>query len=112
MDRTPIDQLSLQGGTNLSRALKRQQAEARPVASSTRREIGELDGLIAQAIECCKRGHVLGEEGKPKKANPAFHHLVMLTKARALLLKGYDPNKKSSAELIEEIDELIGEETN
>jgi len=101
-ERTPLEDLKLQGSPNLRRSLKRDEAEANaPLAPEAQTEIAQLDELIARAMSACRRGMTF--RGKP---NCAFDHLTKLIKARDLLTKGKRP-KKSTADVLADADKFI-----
>jgi len=103
-ERTPLDELKLQGSPNLRRAEKReaQEATAADPTPDTRTELAQLDELIAKTLSACRRGQTVA--GKP---NPAFDHLHKLIRARDLLTKG-KPRKKTTSDLLAEANSLLG----
>jgi hypothetical protein len=104
--RTPIEILKLEGnGSNLHRAIRREaQDQAKPAPTADRAaEIAAVDALILQALKTCRRGHTTR-----KKSNPAFSHLATLVKTREALLRGFSPAKKTTSDLVNEADKILG----
>ncbi len=105
--RASLEDLALQGGgSNLSRALKREKEQIAPALTSEQRtEVAQLDALIQQALKCCRKGQTV--DGRP---NPAFANLASLVKTRELLLRGrHTPRNKSSEDLLAESKKLLDE---
>ena len=103
MARTSLEELDLQGNTsNLNRA-KRRDKNAVPLTEEQKSEVATLDGLIAQAMKTCKRGHTFAG-----RKNPAFGHLSSLVKTRELLLRGKRP-PTGTEEAIEDIEKLLSQ---
>ena len=104
--RTPLEDLQLQGDTsNIARARRRSKREAeREITDDTHAEIAKLDGLISDAIEDCRLGPTVGTANK---ANPSFQNLRHLITCREMLKKGCAPPKKSSNELLADVDKML-----
>jgi hypothetical protein len=101
-----LEELELQGSPNIRRTLERQKAEGErpPLPPSRKAEIAQLDQLILNAMNACKRGQTV--DGRP---NPSFANLATLVKVRKQLLEGHTGEmKKSSQEILEEANKLIG----
>ncbi len=102
--RTPPSVLRLTGSPNLGRARKYEEADrAKPLLTSADLdEIAQLDALIQQAMKTCRHGHV-----RNGKRNPAFSHLAMLVKTRALIMEGKRlPEQTSTADILTELQEF------
>jgi hypothetical protein len=102
--RTPIEDLQLAGSPNLSRALKREEAEknAPPLTQEQQSEIARVDELITLAMRACKRGQIFRG-----KRNPAFQNLEALVKVRqALESRKIDPATASNS-LVKEATKLL-----
>jgi hypothetical protein len=102
--RKDIEDLKLSATpSNLNRALKRNEAEAKATLTPEQEsEIAQLDALIAQAMKACKRGQTV--DGK---RNPAFANLESLVKVRRLVMQRPGTGKKSTAALLKEMDKLL-----
>lgn len=99
--RTPITELELTGSPNLGRALKRANEDA-PLTPAQRGELEQIDDLIQRALAACRRGQVV-----KGKRNPAFANLAILVRLRQTVSAGRDPEKKSTQELLAEVDRLL-----
>jgi hypothetical protein len=103
--RTPIDELKLQGNaSNLARAFKREKKDnATPALIGDRKaEITQLDELILRAMKACRKGFTYRG-----KSNPAFSHLQTLVRIREQLSRENKPRKKSSADIINAADAIL-----
>jgi hypothetical protein len=107
---TSIQDLELQGSHNLKRALDREArgAETAPLTQETKDEIAQIDGLIQQCIDACRRGQTVNH-----KKNPAFDQLAVMVKTRDTLRKGRKPSgKKSVEELMKDADTFLARLSN
>jgi hypothetical protein len=101
-----LEELELQGSPNIQRTLQRQKAEGKrpPLSAERKSEIATLDELIRNCMNACKRGQTV--DGRP---NPSFANLATLVKVRKQLLDGHTGEmKKSSQEILDEANKLIG----
>jgi hypothetical protein len=103
--RTPISDLKLTASPNLTRALKREKADAEkpPLSEAQKSELAQVDELIQQAFKACRRGQTI-----KRKANPAFRHLQVLFGLRDRILARRDPENQAS-EIMNEIDLALRE---
>jgi hypothetical protein len=105
MERTTLEQLKLSGSNNIKRFNDRARAEAdAPALTPTRKaEIEALDVLIAKALKACAKGSI-----RNRKQNPSFTHLSLLCNLREMLMRGHEPEKNNTADIIAAADKLMG----
>lgn len=85
-ERKSIEEIRLQGGKNLGRSLRREEAELeRTLSPAQLDELQTVNALIQQCLRACRRGQTV-----KGRANPAFKNLESLYRVRKAIVRRRD----------------------